>query len=38
MSLKTELNDLSENLIACIYKYLPEKDMFNAARCSKKFY
>ena len=38
MSLKTELNDLSENLLACIYKYLPDKDMFNAAKCSKKFY
>ena len=38
MSLKTDINDLSENLIACIYKYLPEKDMINAAKCSKKFY
>ena len=38
MSLKTDINDLSENLLACIYKYLPDKDMFNAARCAKKFY
>ena len=38
MSLKTELNDLSGNLLACIYKYLPKKDMFSAAMCSKKFY
>lgn len=38
MSLKTELNDLSGNLLACIYKYLPTKDMFSVSFCSKKFY
>ena len=38
MSEKYEINDLSSNLIAIIFQYLPIKDMFMAAKSSKKFY
>ena len=37
MSEKLVLNDLPTNLIAFIYQFLPEKDMVQTARCSKKF-
>ena len=38
MSEKLVLSDLPTNLISVIYQFLPEKDMCEASRSSKKFY
>ena len=38
MSEKYTINDLSSNLVAVIFQFLPIKDMFLAAKSSKKFY